>query len=646
MRVRVMTKPRADNTDTRLAGPPNSSGIVKRIASAIVGARRRWIAAVAFSLVFGVVSTAFIVPAGAAGLRLFLARWGRASVGNFEVAAFLLSPGGLLALAWLGGLTLATLNLELGGLGLLLRSTTLRSWQALWLLRRRVLTLVGIGLMEFGLLLLLSLPFVGACWVVYAWWWKPHDIYALVMLRPPVFWQGAAVGAAIASGYATVAAWLLVRWSLAPFVVVMEPCPGIRGALERSAAITRGSRLSIVRATGLLALLVFGCGAVVLGAIDTAAGLMLSRLGDTLMKVLVITAAVLALQAAAALIVSAVSRAALASVLLGYFLERSHNATMPSAPPDAFSVRRTWLAALAGVAALSIWTGYSLMSDLELSEHVELTAHRAGKALAPENTLAALRQAIADGADWAEIDVILTSDGGVVVLHDTDLWRVGGVRRRVAEMTLAEVTAIDVGSWFDPSFAGERVPTLDQMLTTAGNRIRLTIELKFSHPSEVEPLVRATVEAVARAGMIDRSRICSQSYDSLMRVRALEPRLPVGFIAGAALGDLSRLKVDFLMVSQRLATRRRIESARARGMDVHVWTITNPDHLPPLLDLGVVNIITDHPRRMRQRLDEIRAMSVPERLLLRAGHGIVERSAELLDASEPRENDGERIADP
>jgi len=261
---------------------------------------------------------------------------------------------------------------------------------------------------------------------------------------------------------------------------------------------------------------------------------------------------------------------------------------------------------------------FALLARVRLEERLEITAHRGGAAVAPENTVAAIRQEIAAQADWAEIDVQRTADGAIVVLHDSDLLRVGRLPQRVSESTLSQIKSLDVGSRFGEKFRGERVPTLDELIAAAGRGIRLNIELKPNGREDVAPLVYAVLESVKRAGITDRCRLCSQSYDSLQLARQLEPGVHVGFIAGAQLGDLSKLDVNFLMVSQRLATRKLADAAGARGMEIHAWTINDPQLLIPLLDRGVANIITDDPAAMRRRLEEVQQLSPAERLLLRA----------------------------
>jgi glycerophosphoryl diester phosphodiesterase len=105
-------------------------------------------------------------------------------------------------------------------------------------------------------------------------------------------------------------------------------------------------------------------------------------------------------------------------------------------------------------------------------------AHRGASALAPENTLAAFRAAEAGGADGLELDVQLSRDGVPVVLHDATVDRTSDGRGAVAELTLTELRRLDVGTWFAPAFAGERLPTLEEVLAWGGRRLRFNIEIK------------------------------------------------------------------------------------------------------------------------------------------------------------------------
>src|SRR5262249_58570925 len=132
------------------------------------------------------------------------------------------------------------------------------------------------------------------------------------------------------------------------------------------------------------------------------------------------------------------------------------------------------VAVVAGLAVLSanLWRG------VRVDRVASVTAHRGSSRDAPENTLAAIRKAIEQGADYAEIDIHLTADGVPVLLHDEDLQRLAGVARRPDELTLAELQRIDVGSRFSHAFAGEAGPTPAEVIDSTRGRSRPNIQLK------------------------------------------------------------------------------------------------------------------------------------------------------------------------
>src|SRR5262249_28283883 len=137
-------------------------------------------------------------------------------------------------------------------------------------------------------------------------------------------------------------------------------------------------------------------------------------------------------------------------------------ATPHTAEPASPRTRRLAYMSVAIVLVAPLAALAELPRHLATRPPVQVTAHRGHSRAAPENTLAAVRRAIESGADYAEVDVQLTADGVAVLLHDRDLKRVAGDPRRIDEVTFGEVRTLDVGGWFDPSFAGERVPALTE----------------------------------------------------------------------------------------------------------------------------------------------------------------------------------------
>lgn len=586
-----------------------------------------------FALAFQLLNFILLAPLATAALHYFLTRWGRASVGNFEIAAFLLTGPGLLALVASSLISLVTLYFEIAGIMRLIANPRLVWWQGLLTTTGKLHQIILLGLRQLLVFFAVALPFLAVVGLAYVTLWGGRDIYPLVVLKPPAFWIGGGIAAASVLGYALVAGRLALRWLFALPALLFEPVAGPSGALTLSWERTRGRMPRIIAVLAGLLLLEFLVSVAVLGGLKWVSDAILERLGTSLVVALPATVSLVVVHGLLATALSMLGVIALVAVILALYRETAGSSLMLVAPasdqsPRTFLPSMPWLlggglVVLVGVVA---YGSREALQSLRFGDKMEITAHRAGAAHAPENTIAALRGAVADRADWAEIDVVRTADDRLVVMHDTDLVRVGGGdRRRVRQVTLAEIEAIDVGSQFSPEFAGERIPTFEAFLAAASEEpIRLNVELKPRGADDVEPLTRKVVEAIQQAGMVDRCRICSQSYPAIQLAREIEPRFQIGFIAATALGDLSTLDVDYLMVSTKMATRRLVRHARLREMDVHVWSIKDTNLVAPLLDLGVANIITDQPAEIRARLDEIRALDPVDRLFLRVRTALTE----------------------
>jgi glycerophosphoryl diester phosphodiesterase len=556
-------------------------------------------------------------------------RWGRASVGNFEIASFMLSPPGMMALVGGGSVVIATHYLELAGLIRLLADRRLPWWLAFGRATGLFGRLIVLGLRQVAVYLLLAVPFLSAIGVVYAMLWSGRDLNGLIILKPTEFWVGAGLAAVFVVIYAVLAFRLFLRWIFAVPILLFESPQSPREALERSAEMARGRSLSVGGTIVTCVAIQTLSAAIVVALSKFAADWILSGLGDSLSVALPVTAMLLLLNAVVLMGLSMIGVATLAALLLGLYRQAAGEALIfkEEIPSGEFPkrLRRKWLV-LAGLMAMGVSgvvVAGGLLNGLEIDERVEITAHRAGALRGPENSVAAIRQAIADQADWAEVDVQRTADDQLVVMHDIDLARIGGGNRRVDQVTLAEIQTLDIGSQFGPQFAGEKVPTFEELLAAAGDHLRLNVELKPHGKDDEGPLTERTIAAIQTAGLVSRCRICSQSYASLQRSREIEPRLPVGFIAGASVGDLAGLDVDFLMVSANQAKRALVDRAAIQGIEVHAWTVNTADLVAPLIDEGVANIITDNPVLVRARLDEVQALSPASRLLLRARHELI-----------------------
>jgi len=243
---------------------------------------------------------------------------------------------------------------------------------------------------------------------------------------------------------------------------------------------------------------------------------------------------------------------------------------------------------------------------------ITVTAHRGDHRRAPENTAAAIREAIAAKADYAEIDVQLSKDGVLVVTHDSDFSRTAGVVKKVWDLTYAEIRTIPLGEKAAPEFRNEPAPTLDEVLTLARDRIRLNLELKY-YGDHQPRLAERVVEALRARQMIDQVIIQCLEYEPFLEVRRLAPEIPVGYLMSVNAAHPGRLKVDFLGAELSRVTGAFLQAAHRRGQQVHVWTVDAPTDMERMIDLGADDLITNEPAEALRRVRAYEALTQTER---------------------------------
>jgi len=237
-----------------------------------------------------------------------------------------------------------------------------------------------------------------------------------------------------------------------------------------------------------------------------------------------------------------------------------------------------------------------------------IVAHRGASAAAPENTLAAIRAAAAEGARWVEVDVKLSRDGVCILMHDDHLRRTTNGRGEVAQYDLDELKCLDAGSWFSRRFAGERIPTLVET-------IELALELDLDLNLEIKPCpgrqhetALAVVEALRRHWPESRPwpLLSSFAVASLEEVRLRAPEMPRGLLIGRPTrrgqGMLDRLACVTLHCDSRRVTKGLVGALAATGRPVLCYTVNDPQRARRLLRLGVASIITDRPADLMSAL--------------------------------------------
>ncbi|MGL4798616.1 MAG: glycerophosphoryl diester phosphodiesterase membrane domain-containing protein [Cellulosilyticaceae bacterium] len=258
------------------------------------------------------------------------------------------------------------------------------------------------------------------------------------------------------------------------------------------------------------------------------------------------------------------------------------------------------------ITLFAILVGAIALGTLSISmtpQDIAITAHRGSSIKAPENSLSAIEGAIGEQADYAEIDVMLTKDGKVVLFHDSNLKRLAGDPRTIKEMTLEEVQKVDIGTSFSPEYAGEGIPTLEEALMVAKNRIKLNIEMKPTGDSwELAVEVGRLIEA---HGMEQQVVVSSLNYEAVEAFKKCLPVTRAGYILSLGFGDFTNIDVDFIAVEYGLLTKGLTQAMNKMGREVHVWTINDPVRVRDVARLGVDNIITDSVEMVQATLDTV-----------------------------------------
>ena len=236
-----------------------------------------------------------------------------------------------------------------------------------------------------------------------------------------------------------------------------------------------------------------------------------------------------------------------------------------------------------------------------MSRHVQVFAHRGARRVAPENTLPAFAAALEMGVDGIELDVHVTSDGQLVVIHDFDVGATTDGAGLVSGMTTAQVMALDAGSHFGPSFAGTRVPTLDEVFDLVSDRCAVNIEIKSEDPY-ARDASDAVVAFIQRRNLHDQVIVSSFNPMTLIKLRYLDHLIPLGLLHDADMPIFLRealagppiqpaaLHPHYLAVDHSYMT-----WTQQTGVHVNTWTVNDALEAQHLAALGVNVIMSDAP---------------------------------------------------
>jgi glycerophosphoryl diester phosphodiesterase len=265
-------------------------------------------------------------------------------------------------------------------------------------------------------------------------------------------------------------------------------------------------------------------------------------------------------------------------------------------------MRRGWIGA--GLAGIVV----AVMAHAQLTRPL-VVAHRGGAGLAPENSLAAFRQALDLGVDALELDVHLSRDGELVVIHDPTLERTTSGSGPVAARPWADLAALRLKSGFPGRFQDERLPRLDDVLALAAGRpgLRVQVEIKGGAGDFYPGIEAKVVGAIERRALADRVIAIAFEDETLRRLRALRPSLTTygltsprrldqrGQDLAGYLAAMQALGVAGVGLDQRLVTLEVVAEARRRGLRIGAWTVNDPEAMRRFAGMELDFITTDRP---------------------------------------------------
>ena len=611
-------------------------------SSALAGLRRSWKVLAITDLAYKAIAFALLMPATTLILYWVRAGTSQRVVADTDIALFFLTtPAGLVTLILGGSLLVAITAVEASCL------------MAVGVGQSQGVGLNGRGALRFGAVNALNvlrlsghmvlrvilgvLPFAVAAGAVYMLLLRAHDINYYLARHPSEFWIAAILVGLIGIAFALLLARTIARWAFAwPLVVFEQVHP--RQALGESARRAAGSSGLI-----LASLIMWGVSAFVLTSALTwvmrSLGLWIAPSVAGSLPLLMVFVGLWVLVATALALAANVVNFSLFALVLTRLYQRLAQRTPAPVAQYAGEVWRIGRRSGIGILTLVV-LGMGGVAELAFlatrnQAPIVVIAHRGASAVAPENTLAAFRLAAEQHTDMVELDVQESSDGQVLVAHDADLMKVSGNPAHIWNTDAATLRAVDIGSYRDPRYAAERVPTLAEALAACKDRCKVLVELKsYGHNQHLEERVVQIVEA---AGMVNQCEFMSMNHDMARKIKQLRPSWRVGFLVAKGMGDLTELNGDFLAVEASMASRRFIRRAHRAGQDVYIWTVNDAAWMLVGLTRGVDGLITDHPDVARRVIAARAHMSDPQRLLvaLLIRFGATAQAVETEDALRP-----------
>lgn len=583
-----------------------------------------WKTLFATDILYKILAFILLTPLLSSLFRTFLATFGDDVLSDVDIALFFLGPAGWVCLIVVGSLWLGIVFLEQTSLlGVLMARSAGQKLSPIGAVRFAMLH--GLQVVRLTLRIIVILigaiaPFLVIAAIVYFSLLTEYDINYYLKENPPVFRVAVGIGVVLAIGLVSVVLWLMASYFFALPLLVFErlsPTEALRQSRQRSHGKRRPIVLWIIGWAVTIMLISSIASAVVTWlwqqvAPDSTTSLqwLVMAIGFALLCLTVVNLAgnLLGTTTFTAMLFTLYQNWAQAEEFeLVQFGEEGTYAI-----PQVTRLRLT-VVAVAGI-LIAVLIGIAAVESIQLEDNVQIMAHRGASSKAPENTLASFQQAIDDGADWIELDVQETVDGEVVVMHDSDFMKLSKNPLKIWDANVEDLKEIDIGTWYSPDFADQRVPTLAEVLALCKDKVGVNIELKYyGHDQMLEQRV---ADIVDQAGMNDQVMAMSLKRPGVEKMKSIKPEWKVGLLMSVAAGNMKKLEADFLAINATFADPLVIDEAHDNGKQVFVWTVNDAATMSAMISRGVDGLLTDKPALARSVLKQRAEMNAPQRLLL------------------------------
>lgn len=568
--------------------------------------------------------------------KLLLKGSSKQILADTDILFFFLSPYGITALLIFSALLITIIIFELSSMMFLYTAKSAEQniglIHALGFTTARAVTIFKFSLHFTIRATLIVLPFLAVAGMIGWSSLTRYDINYYLSAKPPIFWIAGAAIFLILLSMIFLLINKLLDWSLAFSLVLFKDVdPDKSFSASRSLVATKKKRTAgIFIYWGLGALLI---SLIVFGFIELLTYFFLPLFYNSMNLLILVIGVLVVVWFVVNFLATAMFSASFSGILIE--LLTTYDSPIDAAPyvdvqpiDKPFLTRpRVFALAIIGIVA-AVAISFSLLDDIQAADDLIIIAHRGAAGKAPENTLASVKQAIEDKTDWVEIDVQESKDGHIVVVHDSDFMKLAKTDLKVWDGTLAQIQAIDIGSWFSSDFSNERVPLLYDVLKAAKGKANVLIELKYyGHDQQLEQRV---IDIVEEMDMVDDTAIMSLKYEGIQKIKKLRPDWTIGLLSAQVLGSMSDIDADFLAVNTAMAKPAFIRTNQEAGKKVFVWTVNDKMTMFRLMSLGVDGIITDEPALARHVIAERANLSSLERLLI--------HTAVLLGKNLPQKN--------